>query len=126
MEVYLKELSKEEFVVYAIERKNKWMKDNKYNYSYLNKERFAYVFDWCSKRMLKCAGSHYSISDKDGWIGSFSQPDIEKKELMKECLFHEVWCKCEWIYRIINREREFYESLKGYIGAKTVKEMEVI
>ena len=43
---------------------------------------------------------------------------------MEEMLFHEVWCKCEWIYRIIDKEREFYESLKGYIGTRKVKEFE--
>lgn len=126
MELKLQDCSIDKFIQYAMARLNKHKNDNKYGYVYMTESRLRSVFDWMCKRKTKCSGNSYYISDCDGFISKFSQPEDEKIELMEECLFHEVWCKCEWIYRIIDREREFYESLKSYIGIKTVKEFEVV
>lgn len=124
MELKLSNCSIEKFVNYAIERMNRHRMDNKYHYSYMTESRLRKVFQYMCDRKTKCSGSNYYISDTDGFISKFSQPEEEKQELMEEMLFHEVWCKCEWIYRIIDKEREFYESLKGYVGARKVKEFE--
>lgn len=126
MELKLSDCSKEKFLEYAKERKLKGMSNNRYMYSYLTETRLAKVFDYLVKRNLKCSGRNYRVTEMNEFCSSFSQPEQENIEQMEECLFHEVWCKCEWIYRIIDKEREFYESLKGYIGAKTVKEMESV
>ena len=126
MKLKLTDCSKEKFIEYALERKRKGLNDNKYGYSYITKQRLEKVFDYMCKRKTTCEGNRYYISDVDGFISQFTESEVEKKEFMEECLFHEVWCKCEWIYRIIDKEREFYESLKGYIGIKTLKEMEII
>lgn len=124
MELKLSNCSIDKFVNYAIERMNKHRMDNKYHYSYMTESRLRKVFQYMCDRKTKCSGTNYYISDTDGFISKFSQPEEEKQELMEEMLFHEVWCKCEWIYRIIDKEREFYESLEGYIGARKVKEFE--
>lgn len=98
--------------------------DNKYHYSYMTESRLRKVFQYMCDRKTKCSGTNYYISDTDGFISKFSHPEEEKQELMEEMLFHEVWCKCEWIYRIIDKEREFYESLKGCVGTRKIKEFE--
>ena len=126
MELKLSECSVEKFIEYAEERKRKYEKDNKYNYSYITKPRLQKVFEFMCERKTKCKGSNYHISDIDGFISEFSQPEKQDKTIMEECLFNEVWCKCEWIYRIIDYERNFYESLKGNIGSKNVKMFETV
>lgn len=117
MELKLSNCSMERFISYAMNRKK---------CSYITEPRLRKVFSYMCDRKTKCTGPNYYISDIDGFISKFSQPEEEDKTLMEEILFHEVWCKCEWIYRIIDKEREFYESLKGYIGARKVKEFENI
>ena len=119
MELRLADCSKEKFLQYALDRKNRHINNNRYGYSYMTEKRLAHVFDYMCKRKISCKGNRYYISDIDGFIGQFTKPGTESLELMEECLFHEVWCKCEWIYRIIDKEREFYDSLKGYIGVRT-------
>lgn len=126
MELRLSDCSKEKFLEYAKERCQKGMNNNRYMYSYMTIPRLSHIFDYLTKRNLKCFGNRYTIMENGEWQGAFSQPETESLELMEECLFHEVWCKAEWIYRIIDKENEFYESLKGYIGNKAVKEMEAI
>ena len=126
MELKLSECSIEDFMNYAVKRKNRWIADNKYNFSYITETRLRKIFEYMCNRKMKCSGANYYISDIEGFISKFTYPEAEDKDLMKEMLFHEVWCKCEWIYRIIDREREFYDALKGYIGTRKVKEFEKV
>lgn len=82
-----------------------------------------HIPDWQRRIKLERA---YSIGNNYNSY-KWDEPKVllfGKQELMEEMLFHEVWCKCEWIYRIIDKEREFYESLKGYVGARKVTEMD--
>lgn len=126
MELKLTECSEEKIIEYALKRKEKHEKDNAYHYSYLTEARFRKVFQYMQSRRTKCTGKNYLISDIDGFISKFTMPEIENKETMEECLFHEAWCKCEWIYRILDKERKYYDVLKEYIGNKTIKELERI
>lgn len=126
MELKLSDCSIEKFVNFATERTNRWRINNKYRLSYMTESRLRKVFQYMCDRKTKCSGPNYYISDTDGFICRFSCPEEEKIDLMEEMLFHEVWCRCEWIYRIIDKEREYYECLKGYIGARKVKEFKSI
>lgn len=124
MELKLSDCSVQKFIAYALERKKRGMSNNRYNYSYMTENRLKAVFEYMCKRNTKCSGSKYCITDCDGFLGSFSEPSIQSEDLMEEVLFHEVWCKCEWIYRIIDKEREFYDALTGYIGKNMVRKFE--
>lgn len=126
MELKLSNCSSEKFIQYALNRKGNGLLQHRYNYSYMTIPRFKKVFEYMCNRNLKCKGEHYYISDTEGFISKFNEPELEEKEHMEELLFHEVWCKCEWIYRIIDKERSFYKSLESYIGSKTLKEFESI
>lgn len=126
MKLKLSDCSMQKFIGYAMERKERNIKDNQYDLSYMTEARLQKVFEYMCKRKTKCCGSNYYISDIDGFISSFSNPAEQDESLMEECLFHEVWCKCEWIYRIIDKEREYYDALKGYLGNRMVKMFETV
>lgn len=126
MELKLSNCSSQKFIEYAMERKRKNEFRHKYHYSYMTNARLQKVFQYMCDRNLKCKGRNYYVSDIEGFISKYSEPEPEEKEHMEEILFHEVWCKCEWIYRIIDKDRDFYESLKTYIGPKALKNFEAI
>ena len=122
MKLKLSECSINKFLNYSIERKADTRSKNRYNLSYITPERLVKVFEYMSRKNLSCKGTNYYVSDEDGFRGQFTQPEKESKELMEEVLYHEVWCECEWIYRILDKEKEFYETLKSYIGSKAISE----
>ena len=114
MKLKLSECSINNFLNYSIERKAYTRSKNRYNLSYITPERLVKVFEYMSRKNLSCKGTNFR--------GQFTQPEKESKELMEEVLYHEVWCECEWIYRILDKEKEFYETLKSYIGSKAISE----
>ena len=107
MELKLSNCSIEKFVSYAIERMNKHRMDNKYHYSYMTESRLRKVFQYMCDRKTKCSGSNYYISDTDGFISKFSQPEEEKQELMEEMLFHVVWCNVNGFIELLIKKENF-------------------
>jgi hypothetical protein len=117
----LQENYKEEFLRYCQERilKCSYMK----NYDYLTESILKNTFDffftkkltveenaksyWTNnnQKEIECYGySGYSINDRD---------DLEG---IKDNLFHEIFCKAEWVARSL--KEDYKETCKAYYGSK--------
>lgn len=58
MELKLSDCSLQDFMKYAMERKEKNAKENRYNLSYMTEARLQKVFEYMCKRKTKCCGSN--------------------------------------------------------------------
>ena len=101
--IKLCESMKNDFLEYAIYRRD----HNKYySFKYLTKEILTKTFEYMLKHKLTVAENSKSWVCKNGkqeiLCYGYSGPDIncrDDKEGMIENLFHEIWCKAEWIAR---------------------------
>lgn len=114
----LTENMRSEFLEYAINRKNK----NNYNYlteSILN-NTFTFFLD--HKLTVEANAKSYWYKNNKREIESFGYSGIDINfrdniEGMKDNLYHEVFCKAEWIARSI-KETWYSETVKETIGSK--------
>ena len=126
MEVYVKDLSKERFLQYAEQRKKRGMDDNKYHYSYMTKGRLEWMFDFYSKKKMKSSGAKQLVTINGEFSSQISSPvdprETDTFEAHEANLFHELWCKCEWAGRIVDKETEFLSSVYSEYRKKKTEE----
>jgi hypothetical protein len=109
---------REEFLIYSKERIKNSSKDYPYITDSLLNNVFTFYIDhrltvqenavtyWYNndKKEMECLGySNYSINERDN------------EEGMKLNLFHEVFCKTEWLARGL-KEEWFLDTCKAYFG----------
>ena len=120
--MYLSETSFEQFVAWCKENKKHWDTETRY----ITIPKLRIIYDYCREHNLKCEGNRCTITWKNNeWISAFTYPEknVTKEDYIWN-LFHEVWCKAEWIIRCSKTDKELgYESVKAEVGIKTIKKI---
>ena len=125
--MFLKDINKNDFIEYSINRINKSKNNNTYYYNYINTKRLEIVYHFLCGKNLKCINNNCSVylgSEKISSITGGPRIKInELPELQKECLLHECFCICEYITRIITHEKEYINIVKNLYGQKIINEL---
>ena len=117
----LTEQEKQDFLDYAKQRINRCSHIKDYNH--LTENILSKTFDFMVSHKLTVqenGSSYYIMSNSKEWLSlgylGYSIGTIDSQEEMQENLFHEVFCKAEWIAR---STRENYSDVcKAFIGRK--------
>lgn len=110
---------KQGFLDYTRERISKSTK----NYNHLTTSILTKTYDYFVDHSLTAqenGATYWKHNNKKqiesyGYSG-YSKNDIDDFEAMEENLYHEVFCKAEWIAR--SRIENFADICKGYLGHK--------
>lgn len=86
----------------------------------MTESRLRKVFQYMCDRKTKCSGANYYISDTDGFISKFSQPEEEKQELMDDSTQYKV---VKWKLSDMNKYNGEYAVI-GFDGALKIYESE--
>ena len=120
--MFLKDINKNDFIEYSINRINKSKNNNKYYYNYINTKRLEIIYNFLCGKNLKCINNNCAVyldSEKISSITGGPRIKIaELPDLQKECLLHECFCICEYITRIITYENEYINIVKNLYGQK--------
>ena len=122
----LKEIPKEKFITYAMERMERNRNNNDYCYKYLNKARFELIYDWLVKHKLECKGRscYQTIDGKfESQINSPLPTQEELPELTVEELLHTAFCKTEWCCRCATIDTWAKDTVENYFGKKFIKQI---
>lgn len=121
--LYLNESMWNEFVDYFHERKNR-NKSLENNYDYMTEEKVKLIFDQMIKKKLKI-NEVGKVTDTDGFISEFCEPEVLSQNELVEWLFHEVYCKAEWACRGI-KEGWFEKTVEQHFSKGIVNKLKEV
>ena len=107
-----------------------WCKDNKKHWSterqYVTIPKLKIMYDYYVKHGMECKGRkcHVTVKNGTGYDSYFTEP-LEYEPTREDFvwnMFHDVWCKAEWVIRCSRHETELgYEAVKADFGMAFIK-----
>lgn len=126
IKIRLSEDMKPDFMKYAVDRKSRQPLDR--NMNYLTNEVLSRTFDFFVRHELTVHDNAQSYWYRDGerqdeclGYSGYSINERDDTDGIIDNLFHEVWCKAEWIAR--SRRDGYIDVCKQIIGVTEFNEI---